>query len=415
MNSAPAGGPTGRATFKDPQAERTAAVRRRRADSAAPDAAGISVEPLRHGRDLDLFARFPWQIYRDDPDWVPPLLADFKKFFDPKQHPFYEHSECRPFLARRNGEVVGRIAAIWNKNHQKFHDEPVGFFGFFECIDDHDVAMALFARAEAWLKERGLNVMRGPASFSSNEEWGLLIDGWNGPPRVMMPYNPRYYPPLIEGCGFAKVKDLVAYHFMGTGVPERLARGTDIVAKRNPDVIIRPLNMKKFNAELTIVRELYNRCWERNWGFVPMTEAEIDHMAKELKPVINPALVLIMEKAGVPIGFSLTLPDLYLAQKHANGRYFPFGLLKMLWHARKIRTVRVLTLGIVPEYRHGGLDALLYRQLMETSYARGIPGGEFSWMLEDNIAIKKPMENLGASIYRTYRLYDRRLYDGPVA
>jgi hypothetical protein len=187
------------------------------------------------------------------------------------------------------------------------------------------------------------------------------------------------------------------------------------VARRNPDVTIRPLNMKKFNSELTIVRELYNRCWERNWGFVPMTEAEIDHMAKELKPVINPALVLIMEKAGVPIGFSLTLPDLYLAQKHANGRYFPFGLLKMLWHARKIRTVRVLTLGIVPEYRHGGLDALLYRHLMETSYALGIPGGEFSWMLEDNIAIKKPMENLGASIYRTYRLYDRRLNDRPVA
>lgn len=387
--------------------DRTGRTGRTGSTVGTPAAGEIVVDRLHNGRDLDAFARLPWKIYAGDPDWVPPLLADFKKFFDPKQHPFYEHSECRPFLARRNGEVVGRIAAIWNKNHQKFHDEPVGFFGFFECIDDHEVAMALFARAEAWLKERGLKVMRGPASFSSNEEWGLLIDGWNGPPRVMMTYNPRYYPPLIEGCGFAKIKDVVAYHFMGEGVPERLARGTDIVKKRNPDVVIRPLNMKKFNAELTVVRDLYNRCWEKNWGFVPMTEAEIDHMAKELKPVIDPSLVLIMEKAGEPIGFSLTLPDLYLAQKHANGRYFPFGLIKMMLAARKIRTVRVLTLGIVPEHRHGGLDALLYRHLMETCYAKGIPGGEFSWMLEDNIAIKKPMENLGASIYRTYRLYDR--------
>lgn len=383
----------------------------RPAAAAAPE---LSVEPVAPGtRAFEAFVRLPWTLYRGDPDWVPPLLTDFRKLFDAAKHPFHAHSEVQPFVARRRGEVVGRIAAIWNRNHQKFHDEPVGFFGFFECRDDSAVAGALFAAAEAWLAARGLRVMRGPANFSSNEEWGLLVDGWNGPPRVMMTYNPRYYVPLFESCGFRKAKDLVAYTFTGTGVPERLRRGTDIVAKRNPDVRIRSLDMKRFDAELTIIRSLYNRCWERNWGFVPMTEAEIDHMARELKPVVDPSLVFVAEKAGQPVGFSLSLPDLYLALKHADGRLFPFGLIKLLWHARKIKRVRVLTLGIVPEHRHSGLDALMYRHLMETCYQKGIMGGEFSWMLEDNLAIKRPMENLGASIYRTYRLYDRPVTPHP--
>lgn len=376
---------------------------------------GVTVEPVAHGTSaFEAFVRLPWSIYRGDSDWVPPLLSDFRKLFDVREHPFHLHSEVQPFVARRGARVVGRIAAIWNRNHQSFHQEPVGFFGFFECEDDPDAARALFSAVEAWLGARGLRVLRGPASFSSNEEWGLLIDGWNGPPRVMMPYNPRRYAALLETCGLAKARDLVAYTFTGTGVPDRLRRGTDIVAKRNPDVRIRTLDMKRFGSELTIVRTLYNRCWERNWGFVPMTEAEIDHMARELKPVVDPSLVLIAEKAGEPIGFSLTLPDLNLALRHANGRLFPFGLVRILWHARKIRRVRVLTLGIVPEYRHSGIDALLYRHLMETCYTKGIMGGEFSWMLEDNLAIKKPMENLGAEIYRTYRIYDRPI-PGPAA
>jgi GNAT superfamily N-acetyltransferase len=372
----------------------------------------IDVEAVSSGADLDAFTRLPWTIYRNDPNWVPPLIGDFKKLFDPARHPFHQHSEVQPFLARRGGQVVGRIAAIWNKNHQKFHNEPVGFFGFFECIDDRDAANALFDRVASWLRERGLTTMRGPASFSSNEEWGLLVDGYDGPPRIMMTYNPRWYVPLIESCGFTKAMDLVAYYRENPHtMPERLVRGADIVARRHPDVTIRRLEMKNFPRDLAIVRDLYNRAWERNWGFVPMTEAEINHMAKELKPAVDPDIVLIAEKAGQPIGFALALPDVNAALKKANGRLFPFGLLKILWEikVRRIRTIRVLTLGLVPEHRGTGLDAMLYLELFRTSVRKGYWDGEFSWMLEDNLAIRKAMENFGAHIYRTYRLYDRAI------
>jgi GNAT superfamily N-acetyltransferase len=367
----------------------------------------LQIEPVSSTADLDQFALLPWSIYKGDPNWVPPLLKDFKNLFNPEKHPFYLHSEVQPFLARRDGKPVGRIAAIWNRNHQKFHDEPVGFFGFFECIDDVEVARALFAAAEEWLAARGLKTMRGPASFSSNEEWGLLIEGFDGPPRIMMTYNPRYYPALIEVCGFTKAKDLVAFFKKVPEPPERLVRGAEIVARRNPDVTIRHLDMKNFSRDLNIVRDLYNRAWEKNWGFVPMTEAEIDHMAKELKPAVDPELVLIAEKAGKPVGFSLTLPDLNQALKKANGRLFPFGLIRILLEAKKIHTLRVLTLGIVPEYRLSGIDAMLYLHIFRTGARKGYDSGEFSWMLEDNIAIHRPMENLGARIYRRYRLYDR--------
>jgi GNAT superfamily N-acetyltransferase len=370
----------------------------------------IEIETVASAADLDAFARLPWAIYKGDPNWVPPLLGDFKKLFDRDSHPFYQHSEVQAFLARRNGAPVGRIAAIWNRNHQAFHDEPVGFFGFFECVDDHDVAAALFDRAAAWLRERGLITMRGPASFSSNEEWSLLVDGFDGPPRIMMTYNPRYYVPLIESCGFTKARDLVAYYRENPHtMPERLTRGAEIVARRNPDVTIRTLDMKNFARDLTIVRDIYNRAWERNWGFVPMTEAEIEHMAKELKPAVDPDIVFIAEKAGEPIGFSLALPDVNVALKKANGRLFPFGLLRILWEVKvkKIRTIRVLTLGIVPEYRKAGIDAMLYHTFFQTSIRKGYWDGEFSWMLDDNLAIRKAMENFGARIYRTYRLYDR--------
>ena len=375
------------------------------ATATATRDAGIAVEPVSGARDLELFARLPWRIYRNDPDWVPPLLTDFRKLFDPKKHPFYLHSECQPFVARRGGEVVGRIAAIWNRNHQKFHQEPVGFFGFFECVDDHGVAEALFAGAATWLRERGLTVMRGPASFSSNEEWGLLIDGWNGPPRVMMTYNPRYYPPLIESCGFAKAKDLVAYHFTGEGVPERLRRGTDIVAKRNPDVRIRSLDMKHFARELGIVRELYNRCWERNWGFVPMTEAEIDHMARELKPVVDPSLVLIMEKAGVPIGFA----DAAGCLRRSETR-----------HRLPVRPDRALARA---EDSHGASDARHRARTAARGLTRvlsahhgdllrqGIPGGEFSGCWKTTWPSKDG--GLGASPHLP--IYDRAAVDAASA
>jgi GNAT superfamily N-acetyltransferase len=370
----------------------------------------VHIELVASREKLDAFARLPSKIYRGDPNWVPPLLSDFKKLFDRRKHPFHQHSEVQPFLALSGREPVGRIAAIWNRNHQKFHEEPVGFFGFFEALNDLEVASALFDACEGWLKQRGLSAMRGPASFSSNEEWALLVDGFDGPPKVMMTYNPSYYVPLLEKCGFVKARDLVAYYLAATTPPERLVKGADLVARRNPDVTVRSLRMSRFPEELATIRELYNKAWEKNWGFVPMTEAEIDHMARELKPVIDPDLVMIMEKAGKPIGFSLTLPDAYQALKHANGRLFPLGLLKILWHSRRIHTVRVLTLGLLPEHRRSGLDALLYLRIFQVATRKGYRDGEFSWLLEDNVAMRRPLENMGARLYRTYRVYERPIH-----
>lgn len=367
----------------------------------------LRVDPVTTPRDLDQFVMFPWEVYRGDPNWVPPLISDSKKLFDRTKHPFHKHSEVQPFVARKDGQVVGRIAAIWNRNHQQFHGEDVGFFGFFECLNDGAVCRALLDAAAAWLKERGLKAMRGPASFSSNEEWGLLIDGFDGSPRVMMTYNPKWYVDLLEGAGCVKAKDLVAYWMEQGAATERLSRGAAIAAKRNPGVTIRHLNMKNFKAELDIVREIYNRSWEKNWGFVPMTDGEIDHMAAELKPVLDPDLVHFAERDGKVVGFSLSLPDAYQALKHANGRLFPFGLLKLLWYSRKIHTIRVLALGLVPEARGTGIDVMMYSHLFEVGTRKGYVAGEFSWMLEDNLAIRKPMESIGARVYRSYRVYEK--------
>lgn len=349
----------------------------------------------------------PWDIYGTDPLWVPPLIGEFKKLFDTTKHPFHQHSQVQSFLAVQDGRDVGRVTAIWNRNHQKFHGEDVGFFGFFESIDNSEVSAALFEAAARWLSERGLKVMRGPANFSSNEEWGLLIDGWNGTPKVMMTYNPKWYPTLIEGAGFTKAKDLVAYFIPHNVIPERLARGNEIVRRRSPDVILRSINMKKFESEVATISSIYNRSWERNWGFVPMTDLEIEHMARELRPVVDPDLIYFAEKAGEVIGFSMSLPDVYPALQKANGRLFPLGLIKLLWYARQAEWVRVLTLGLLPEHRKSGIDVMMYDHLFKVCQRKGYRGGEFSWLLEDNMAIRTAMNNLGGYVYRTYRLYDK--------
>jgi GNAT superfamily N-acetyltransferase len=253
-----------------------------------------------------------------------------------------------------------------------------------------------------------MEVLRGPACFSSNEEWGLLVDGFDSPPRVMMPYNPPRYGAYLEQNGFTKAKDLVAYYLDDPDPPERIVRVAEKMAERK-GVIVRTLDMRHFNREVEKIRRVYNRAWEKNWGFVPMTESEIEHMAKELKPVVKPDLVLIAEHGDEPVGFALALPDLNAALKHANGRLFPFGLFKILWHARKIRMLRVLTLGLVPEFRGTGIDQLLYLRIFEGGQKLGIVEGEFSWILEDNQPMRRALDKLGAQVYKTYRVYGKTL------
>jgi GNAT superfamily N-acetyltransferase len=336
---------------------------------------------------------------------VPPLRRDVRELIDPEKHPFHEHATVELFLARRGSQIVGRIAAVDNDLHRKVHHELVGFFGLFECIYDQSVADALFDAARNWLLERGLETMRGPASFSLNEEAGLLIDGFDGPPVVMMTYNPRWYRDVIERYGFMKAKDLYAYYLANAKPSERLTRMADKLRERYR-VKIRTLDKKRFWDEVGLVRRVYNEAWEDNWGHIPMTDAELSYMAKQLKPVVEPDLVVFAEIDGNLAGFGLALPDMNVALKRMNGNLFPFGWAKALWHARKINTARVVILGVLNKYRKSGVGELIQLEMLHNAARHGIVNSEMSWILEDNMTMRTALEKLGARVYRTYRMYD---------
>jgi GNAT superfamily N-acetyltransferase len=326
------------------------------------------------------------------------------------RNPFFEHAQAEYFLAEQDGTVVGRIGAIRNDAHGTFHpaEKHVGFFGFFECVDDQGVADALFAAAAGWLRGQGLTVMRGPASPSTNDECGLLVDGFDTPPCVMNPHNPRYYVPLVERAGFVKVMDLLCYEGSGDP-PRRLIEGARKMAERFK-IRLRSLNMKRFDEEVALIKEVYNAAWEKNWGFIPMTDHEIDHLAHALKPVVVPKLVVFAEIEGKVIGMGVSIPDFNVALKHnPSGRLFPFGLLKILWYRRRISRIRTLILGVLPAYRRTGADALMFDWTWREGNKLGYYWGEASWLLETNAAIRNGMERMGFHVYKTLRMYDKTL------
>ena len=363
--------------------------------------------PVCDGRGLNRFIAFPYHHYRRDPLWVPQLRMDVRTLLTPGKNPFFEHAEAQYFLATAAGEPVGRIAAIKNDAHTREHGDRVGFYGFFECVEDQRVATALFDAAAAWLRQRRFAVMRGPVSPSINDEAGLLVEGFDTPPTLMMPHNPRYYVALHEQYGFTKAKDLLAFESSSIALPERIARAARLVAERN-GVTLRPLNMKRFSAEVELIKALYNAAWERNWGFVPLTDREIDHLAKQLKPIVVPELVCFAELAGKIIGFAVALPDLNVALKHnPSGRLY--GLPKILWYARRIHRLRILLLGAVKQYRRTGVDAVMYHWIWTKAVARGYTWGEGGWILEDNAPMVNAAVQLGFHPYKTYRIYDKPL------
>ncbi len=372
--------------------------------------AAVTVRPVTSRAELDRFIRLPWRIYAGDPVWVPPLLGDLRTVLDRRKHPYHQHADVEYFLAWRGDEVVGRIAATVNHRHNEFHAEKTGFFGFFECIDDAGVARALLEAAEAWLRARGMERVLGPMSFSTNEESGLgmLVDGFDRPPVVMTAHSPRYYPALVEAAGYVKAKDLLAYWMDDPDPPERLVRGVARI-QRQEQIHVRSLEMKDFAGEVARIKAIYNSAWERNWGFVPMTDAEFDYLARQLKPVVNPKLCALAEVRGEPVAFALALPDFNQALKHVNGRLFPFGIFKILWHQRKIHRIRVLTLGIVPGYRKKGIDAMLYLHIFREGVRAGFDQAECSWILEDNWDMRRGLERMGARVYKTYRIYEKTL------
>ena len=370
------------------------------------------MRPVRTAADLKKFIAFPYDLHRGHPYWVPPLRMDIKKLLSREKNPFFGHADAEYYLATRedgNGEqIVGRIAAIHNRAHNEFHEDTVGFFGFFEAIDDQAVADALFKPVREWLTARGLTVMRGPTSFSTNDECGLLIDGFETRPTLLTPYTPEYYTKLVEHAGLTKAKDLLQYQTVSNQLPERLIRGAQRIAERQ-HITLRPLNMKDFDGDVEIIKKLYNGVWEKNWGFIPMTDAEIDHMAKDMKPVVVPNLIVFAEKDGEPIGFAAALPDLNPAlAKNPSGHLFP-GILKILWAARKVTRIRILLLGLKKEYRRTGADALMYHWIWDKGYELGYRWAEAGWILEDNTAMNNGLERLGFQHYKTLRLYDQQL------
>jgi GNAT superfamily N-acetyltransferase len=369
----------------------------------------VRIVPVTDGRGLERFIGFPYDHYRGDPLWVPQLRMDMRTLLSPKKNPFFQHAEAQYFLALDGADrIVGRIAAIVNAAHNAEHHDKVGFYGFFESVNDPDVARALFDAAGAWVKAKGMNTLRGPMSPSINDECGLLVDGFDTPPTLMMPHNPRYYVQLTEGAGFKKAMDLLAYQPARPAPPERVVRAADVLAKRK-GITLRPFNMKRFKEEVELIKKLYNGAWEKNWGFVPMTDAEIDHLAKQLKPVVVPDLIVFAEKAGQTVGFAVALPDMNVAlKKNPSGRLFP-GLISILWAARKINRARILLLGTIPEYRGSGVDAMLYHWIWTKANAHGIFWGEGGWVLDNNPAMKNGMVRLGFEAYKTYRVYDRPL------
>lgn len=367
------------------------------------------IRPVLTKRDETTFIKFPWVVYRGDPNWVPPLLMDRRKLIDRKNNPFYRHSSLAMWLAERDGAVVGRIAAIVNGNHIQEHKEKVGFFGFFECLDDQEAAMALFETACRWLKERGMEAVRGPANPSVNDEYGLLIEGFQYPAVILMTYNPPYYPRLIEGAGFAKIKDLYAYTLDSKKVfSDKLVRGAEIVRKRT-GAVIRAIDMKHFDAEVKTVRELYTRGWERNWGEVPMTEEEFAYLAKDLKMTIDPRLVILAEIKGKPVGFGLALPDYnQVLIKNRHGYLLP-ALVRILLFRKRLNYCRVMVLGVLPEYLSSGLGGLLFYELGRRSVEAGYPAGEAGWVLEDNVMMNRGAEMMSGVLWKKYRMYQKPL------
>lgn len=363
--------------------------------------------------DKNKFIEFPYSFYKDDKYWVEPLRFDVKNNLDEKKNPFYKHSKIKLWLAKKNGEIVGRIAGIINDNHNKFHNDKVGFFGFYECINDKNVSKMLLDKAAEFVKENGMDTLRGPMNPSTNDECGLLVEGFNKSPVMLMTYNPEYYPQLLEDYGFVKAKDLLAFWITSDVVNDeammaKLKRVSDLILKKE-NITIRNVNMKDFKNEVQRIREVYNDAWELNWGFVPMTEDEFNFIANNLKLVVDPDYIEFAEINGKPVGFSLALPDVNQAIKGMNGKLFPFGFIKFLLNKKKIDQLRVMIMGVKKDYHRKGIDAIFYRNIVATATRKGLKGAEISWVLEDNYAMKQTTEKLGGKVYKTYRIYDKMI------
>jgi GNAT superfamily N-acetyltransferase len=342
---------------------------------------------------------------------VPPLLLERRRFFDRQRNPFFEHAEAEYFLAWRGGRAVGRLSAHVDRHFNEFQDHDWGMFGFFECEDDPEAAQALLAAAERWLRERGRDRMVGPMDFTTSDECGVLVDGHDLFPTILTNWHHRYYPQLIEGAGFGKAMDLymrkleVADRSRVHPAIWRIA--AEVESKHG--ITVRSMRKRDMEAEIGRFLEVYNAAWERNWGFVPLTEAEVRRRAKDLEPILDENWAWVAEKDGETVGAALTLPDYNQVLRHLNGRLLPFGWVKALWYRRKIDRVRVFALGVKPEYEHTGIGARLYELHFEAAARTPQKSGEMGWILESNGPMNRAMGRMGGRIVRTYRVYEKVL------
>lgn len=358
-------------------------------------------------KDLDDFIKLPFTLYSKDPFYVPPLINEIKKQFS-DNNPFFLHATARYFLAKNNGKLEGRIISIINQRHIEFHHEKIGFFGFFESLNDQEVASALLDKVSGVLRNEGMDIMRGPMNFSTNEECGFLIEGFNASPMLMTPYSPAYYNDLMERYGMTKSKDLYAYILeVPEELPKKILRVAEIAVKNG--IGIRPLNKKNFDYDMNIFKDVYNSAWEKNWGFIPLTNEEVAYLGNSLKTIVVPELTLIAEKDKEPVGFMGLLPDFNFVLKHMKGKLNPVSIAKALYYSKKIKDMRMLLLGIKASYRNKGVDALLFREGFKGVKKGGYKRVEFSWILEDNIPIQRLVEMIGGRLYKKYRIYEKRL------
>jgi len=373
------------------------------------DYKNIEINIIRNNNDWKDLLNLPWSVYKGNQNWVPPLLSEVKEILDVKRNPFWEHAQRELFLARRNGKVVGRIAAIIDDNHNSFHQEQTGFFGFFECVEDFEAAKALWIAAKNWLKERKMQIMRGPVNPSMNDECAFLLEGFDRPSVIMMPYTQPYYLKLAEQYGLRKAKDLYAFiKNKEDGIPERIERMVEIVKKKT-GVKIRSFDTNNFEKDVQNIKDIYNSAWEKNWGFVPMTDREIDLMAIKLKQFFEPKLTLFAEIDNKPVGVVLTVPDMNQVLIKLNGKLGLIGILKYFYYKRKITGARSLVAGIKKEYRNSGIIAVLFYETLRTAIQLGYEWGEIGWNLEDNYLINQFDSDIGGKIYKKYRIYEMKI------
>lgn len=371
------------------------------------------IELVQTAKQLAAFIDFPHDLYRNDPKYVPELFIAQRDLLSPKKHPFYEHAERELYLAYDGDKITGRIAAILNHNHNKYYNVNEGFFGFFDCIDDLETSQSLFSTAEEWLRKKGVTgKISGPVNPSTNETAGALVEGFHTPAKVLMTYNAPYYDKLITAYGFRKQTDILAYLYDRQNFDDTRLRRLQVYMGeklKKKGITIRPVNLKKFKEEVPKLRDVYNSAWDKNLGFAPMSDNEFAYMAKDLKMIINPELVMVAEHEGKAVGFGAAIPNINEILIRINrGRLLPFGIIKLLTGLKKVKSLRIPLLGVVEEYRKLGIEIFFYMAFIEYFIKnQQLETVEASWILEDNVLMNKAIIDIGARLDKRYRLYQK--------